>query len=141
MSKNIEKNDRRANRRFPLDLELSYKVRGPGPALSGSGITYNIASRGVLFQADLRLERYDEVELTIHWPALLNDTARLNLVVWGRVIRNHAGRCAMEVWGHEFRTRASNQSGRAAASLEKVMPGLFAARQKIARCDETLRVA
>jgi hypothetical protein len=123
MSKHIAK-ERRVNRRYPLELELSYRLLGSDSMMKRSGISYNIGSRGLLFRADTSLQPDDEIELIIHWPAVLNDTTLLNLAVWGRVIRNNAKGCAMRICGHEFRTRASAPVARAAATTMSKPCGL-----------------
>ena len=142
MSRHINiNNDRRENRRFPLDLQLSYRLRNSGPAVTGSGITVDLSSRGALFRPDGHLQVHDELELAIRWPVLLDGNARLNLVIWGMVVRSDARGCAMVVWGHEFRTRATTRGVRTPAPVENTIPGLFAPQQKPARSGETVRVA
>ena len=101
------KDDRRRKQRYPLELTLVYRTLGCGPQNQGSGRTRNISSRGLLFRADAWLHPGDEVELTIRWPVLLDQTARLNWLVRGCVVRHGTADCAVRIFSHEFRTRGS----------------------------------
>lgn len=131
-------NGKRANWRFPLDLKLSYSVR-ESPTVRGCGTTVDISSSGVLFQADGDLQVHDKMELIIHWPALLDGTAPLNLVVWGMIIRHDTRGYAMIVQASEFRTRGRDASFRAIAAHTS-MPEVFAAHRKIPAGDETIHM-
>src|ERR1700691_3397526 len=46
------------------------------------------------------------LELSISWPAQLNDKCALKLVARGRVVRFEDGRTAMEIQQYEFRTHS-----------------------------------
>lgn len=75
-----------------------------------------MSSGGLLFRSTDPLLEGNEVEVTIHWPALLNNASRLNLVLRGTVIRCDATGCAVEIEHYEFRTRASLAWGTQAAA-------------------------
>lgn len=99
--------ERRAADRFPISREVQYKVlskRG-GPE-AGGGQTVNISSNGVLFTTSHYLVPGRRLELSISWPAQLNDKCQLKLVARGRVVRCEEGMAAMEIQQYEFRTRA-----------------------------------
>jgi hypothetical protein len=97
--------DRRSSRRYDLKLPLRWKLMGLQRLLdTGTGISVNLASGGILFEAGAPLPRGIYVELSIAWPALLHNTVPLRLMVSGPIIRT-SGTCAvMQVVQHEFRT-------------------------------------
>lgn len=94
--------DRRAKNRYPLALELSYRVAGKPPA--GRGRVLNISSSGVIFHCDGAVAIGTQILLTIQWPVLLDDVCPLNLVMAGSVVRSEGTAVAVQVHTHEFRT-------------------------------------
>lgn len=97
--------DRRRSGRFPIEREVRYKVLSKKSADEvGAGQTVNISSSGVLFKADAFLVPGKRVELSISWPAQLNNKANLKLVARGRVVRCEEGCAAIEIQQYEFRT-------------------------------------
>lgn len=107
--------DRRHSDRFPIERELRYSVLNKRAAEeSGDGKTINISSSGVLFTSQHRLLPGRRVELSISWPAQLNDQCGLKLMARGRVVWFEEGRGAIEIQQYEFRTQpavASNGVG------------------------------
>ncbi len=101
--------DRRHASRFPITRDLTYRVltRRDG-ALPGDGMTINMSSSGVLFGTSYPPRAGTRLEVSINWPAQLNGTCPLNLVMRGRVARSEPGRAALEVLQHEFRTRGKS---------------------------------
>jgi hypothetical protein len=111
--------ERRSADRFPISREVQYKVlskRG-GPE-AGGGQTVNISSNGVLFTTQHYLIPGRRLELSISWPAQLNDKCQLKLVARGRVVRCEEGMAAMEILQYEFRTRATPAPAPAAATRQ-----------------------
>ena len=98
--------DRRDSERFPIEQEVRYRALGKrGPQTEGTGKTLNISSHGVLFTAnDNTLTVGRRIELSIVWPAQLNNDCRLKLVVRGRICRIKSGGIAVEIGRYEFRT-------------------------------------
>jgi len=99
--------DQRSRGRYPIALELHYKIlRGGRVERTGSGRTLNISSGGVLFEADNPLPARGAVELAMKWPFLLNGLCGLKLVMRGRIVRCDANAKAAAVCAesHEFRT-------------------------------------
>ena len=97
--------DRRSHRRYPIVLEVEYKVLKRHQVVErGSGFTLNISSTGVLFEANDTLRSTGAVELTLHWPFLLDGVCPLRLVTKGSVIRNHghSKRIAVSINHYEF---------------------------------------
>jgi hypothetical protein len=66
-----------------------------------------MSSKALLFQPGDPLFEGDELEVTIHWPALLDNTSRLNLVLEGRVTRCDSMGCVVSIDHYVFRTRAT----------------------------------
>ena len=100
--------NRRSKQRFDIELEVIYKIIYRSRIIGqGSGTTCNVSSGGLLFQPIGSLGDGDEVEVTIRWPARLDHTSRLNLVLRGKVVRHDAVGCAVKLLYYEFRTRAS----------------------------------
>jgi hypothetical protein len=73
---------------------------------AGDGKTVNISSSGVLFTSEHILLPGRRLELSISWPAQLNNKCALKLVARGRVVRFEQGRAAIEIQQYEFRTQA-----------------------------------
>lgn len=111
--------DRRDDRRYPIELELRYKVLARSRThLRGSGRTLNMSSGGILFGGDQHLPAGAFVELSIHWPVLLQNTCQLTLLVVGRVVRSVDGAVAVKTSRYEFITRPSA----GAQDLESIRP-------------------
>jgi len=102
--------ERRAADRFPIERELKYRVIGrrPGEA-SGSGRTVNMSSSGILFSTEDELTPGCQIEVSIAWPAQLNNQTPLKLVARGRVVRTEHRLAALEIQHYEFRTQATSR--------------------------------
>ncbi len=97
--------ERRRSSRFPIEREVRYKTLNQRTeVLAGNGRTLNISSSGVLFTSDHDLPIGTRLELSISWPAQLNDRCLLNLVARGRVTRHNKGQLALQIQQYEFRT-------------------------------------
>lgn len=105
-------NDRRHSDRFPIEREVRYKVLNKrGADETGDGKTVNISSSGVLFTSERVLLPGRRLELSINWPAQLDQKCALKLVARGRVVRYDQGRAAVEIQQYEFRTQSSTPAG------------------------------
>lgn len=101
-------NERRAADRFPIEREVRYRVLSKKSGDdAGTGKTVNISSTGVLFTTDKLLIPGRRLEVSINWPAQLNNKCALKLVAKGRIVRFEQGRAAMEIQQYEFRTSGS----------------------------------
>ena len=102
------KADRRGSDRFPIERDVHYRVLGKrNGEESGSGKTINISSGGVLFTTEHFLVPGKRLELSVSWPAQLNNHCALKLVARGKVVRSENGRAAIEIQQYEFRTQGS----------------------------------
>jgi hypothetical protein len=108
--------ERRRSSRFPIEREVRYKTLNQRTeVVSGSGKTLNISSSGVLFTAEHELPVGTRLEVSISWPAQLNEKCLLNLVARGRVARNIGTKVALQIQQYEFRTQSLN-------SLQRDLP-------------------
>jgi hypothetical protein len=97
--------DRRYDRRYEMQLELKWKLIRRRKILDqGTGRTLDFSSGGILFETGRSLPAGLNVELSISWPVLLHNTAPLQLVVAGRIVRSDGVRAAIRMVQHEFRT-------------------------------------
>jgi hypothetical protein len=86
--------DPRVDRRYDLKLELCWNLMWGRRVLdSGTGISVNLSSGGILFDAGRTLRFGRNVELFISWPVLLDDTVPLQLIISGCILRI-SGTCA-----------------------------------------------
>lgn len=97
--------ERRSKRRYPISLDVHYKVlKHRRVERFGSGRTLNISSGGILFEADGVLPASGPIELALNWPFLLHGSCNLKLVIRGRIVRSEAKSVAVRAEFHEFRT-------------------------------------
>jgi PilZ domain len=107
VSHNNAQAERRHSDRFPIEREVRYRVLNKrGGEEAGGGRTINISSSGVLFTSEHMLLPGRRLEVSISWPAQLDNKCALKLVARGRVIRFEPGRTAIEIQQYEFRTHA-----------------------------------
>jgi len=91
-------------KRFGIALPVTYKiVKGKGEA--GSGSTLNMSSAGVRFTTQAPLMPGLQVELSVPWPARLDDTVPMKLVIEATVVRATATDAAARIRSYEFRTQ------------------------------------
>ncbi|MEO8098351.1 MAG: PilZ domain-containing protein [Acidobacteriota bacterium] len=110
MSAELTGNDRRHADRFPIEREVRYRVLNKrGGDEAGDGKTLNISSAGILFTTEGMVLPGRRLEVSINWPAQLNNKCALKLVARGRVVRFEDGRAAMEIQQYEFRTSATTE--------------------------------
>jgi hypothetical protein len=97
--------DRRADRRYPIHLDLRWKLIHRKRVLdSGVGATLDLSSGGVQFESGRTLPEGSDMELSISWPVLLHNVAHMQLLVHGRIVRSKDGRIAVRMIQHDFRT-------------------------------------
>jgi hypothetical protein len=92
-----------------MDRDVRFRVmnRKSGEE-TGVGKTINMSSNGVLFETEQPLLPGRRLEMTISWPAQLNNTCPLKLVAKGRIVRVENGRAAVEIQQYEFRTQGKS---------------------------------
>lgn len=105
------RSDLRSQQRYPIALEVEYKLLHRGKvARQGSGWTRNISSGGVFFETSDELPSEGVIALVIHWPFLLEGVCPLKLILQGRIVRSSARGVAVETRHHEFRTAGRGSS-------------------------------
>lgn len=109
--------ERRSRERFPLALNVRYGT----PAMVGTGHTVNVSSDGLLIVSDEHtVEEGDVLKVSLEWPARLDGTTPLQLIVEGRVVRSVRAGFAVRMKRYQFRTLASG--ARMAAIRQKQLP-------------------
>lgn len=99
--------ERRGKRRFPIHQEARFRLPYGGSRVeSGEARTINISSSGVLIAGPTELTAAVPIELSIDWPALLNDVCPLKLWVSGTVVRSSPQGTVIAIERWEFRTRS-----------------------------------
>jgi hypothetical protein len=99
--------ERRAKKRFVMEREIRYRVLEQDRIIAvGSGKTINLSSNGVAFVTVEELPLGAFIEVSIAWPALLENRCPLQLIGFGRVLRSDTGTIACTIEQYEFRTLA-----------------------------------
>jgi c-di-GMP-binding flagellar brake protein YcgR len=100
--------ERRSADRFPIEQEIRYRpVTRRQQDEGGSGKTVNMSSSGILFETQAGLAPGKHLEVSVAWPAQLNNKTPLKLVARGRVVRVDDRLAALEIQHYEFRTKAA----------------------------------
>ncbi len=102
------KEERRGKRRFPIEQEVRYRLLyGHRIAETGVGRTLNISSSGIWITTQTQLNPGLPVELSVNWPALLNDVCPMKLMIFGCVVRSTEHTAAVAIERYEFRTQGA----------------------------------
>jgi hypothetical protein len=97
--------ERRTKLRFAVNRQLRYKLLDHEKIVAtGEGETVDMSSGGIAFRTNADLTAGNYIELSISWPALLDDSCPMHLVVYGKVVRRSDGLVASTVEKWEFRT-------------------------------------
>ncbi|HTQ58273.1 MAG TPA: PilZ domain-containing protein [Bryobacteraceae bacterium] len=97
--------ERRARRRFRIEQDLLYTCLS-GSNQTGVGKVLNISSKGVCFTTQSAVKRGTRIELAMNWPAMLDPSCGMKLMLYGSVVRSEANSAAARIEHYEFRTRA-----------------------------------
>lgn len=107
----IHRADQRLHRRYPIALEIEYRLLSKGRVQRfGSGRTVNVSSGGVFFESPDPLPAAGSIELVMNWPFLLEGVCPLKLIMRGRIVRKDGTRVAVQARHHEFRTAGAPAS-------------------------------
>ena len=99
--------ERRAHRRYPVGLDLRYKLGRDHLILhEGSGTARDISEGGVFFQADRVLPTGLDAELSIHWPVRVKRGPGLQITLVGQIVRSSGLGVAVKIARSEFRAYA-----------------------------------
>ena len=103
LARDTIKGDRRLQRRYPVELDLEYRVSQGGKVIStGAGRTANMSSGGLLFRTMGEVPSGRSVELSIRWPAVLGNEPFLELCIFGRIVRNDSNGVAVLMSRYSF---------------------------------------
>ena len=103
MTRETIQGDRRIQRRYPIELELEYKImKGDKVVSVGTGRTENLSSGGVLFHPEASVPNGPHVELAVRWPAVMGNAPFLELCISGRLVRNDSNGVAMRMSRYHF---------------------------------------
>jgi hypothetical protein len=95
--------DRRLQRRYPVELDLEFRIVEDDKVVStGTGKTGNMSSGGVLFFAPEGVPSGPNVELAVRWPAVLGNAPFLELRIFGRLVRSDSQGIAMRMSRYHF---------------------------------------
>jgi c-di-GMP-binding flagellar brake protein YcgR len=109
MSPEDKQSNRRSSARMSIEREVQYRVlNSKNGEVAASGKTLNMSSSGVLFTTENMLLPGRRIELSINWPAQLDNKCALKLVARGRVVRSQPDCAALEILQHEFRTKGKS---------------------------------
>jgi hypothetical protein len=102
--------DRRAARRYAIELALEYRVfRHKRAVHTGRGLSVNVSSKGILFECERPLPLRCTIELAIGWSARLHQQIGLTMWVEGATVRRECNRVAVRIRRYEFRTRGMSK--------------------------------
>jgi hypothetical protein len=105
------KDERRADRRYPLVAEIEYRIRyGRSRTETGRGKTIDISRTTVFFQAMEPVPVGTPIEVSIPWPARLQGTVPLSLVVTGITVHARSECVALRILRYDFHTRKHNSA-------------------------------
>lgn len=89
---------------YPVRMELRFKTYDRVPCV-GAGAAEQMSSRELVFRSDQPLKRGTKLELSLAWPALLDQHVLLQLVVSGEVVWSQGSILGVAIWKYHFRTR------------------------------------
>jgi len=110
--------DRRRKGWYPLRLKLTFSAV-TSPMCSGGGETLHISSKELLFTTNESFAIGQCLQVSLDWPALLENRIPLRLVVSGQILRSDDGQAAMTIDKYQFRIRGIEPS--AATASEDVV--------------------
>jgi hypothetical protein len=99
----------RKDHRFPISVTLSYRLLSDGNvAEAEEGRSLDISRSGISFTTAAPIRAGRRVELSLWWPALLNGSTGLKLMIYGNVVRSTLLTAVVRIEQYEFRTAGSN---------------------------------
>ena len=96
--------ERRYARRYRLQLPLRYRVvQKNQPVVSeGVGLTRDMSSGGIAFEADMQIPINAVIEVWITWPVASEDATVIELHAACTVVRTTGGEIGLKVKRHDF---------------------------------------
>lgn len=90
--------------RYPVRMPIRYRSADSKPFID-AGQTIEMSSTRLVIETDQPLDAETKVQVSMAWPAALEDGTRLQLIVTGKVIGVAGTRLTIDIRRHEFRTR------------------------------------
>jgi hypothetical protein len=98
--------ENRKTDRFPIETGVRYKLMEATHVVqTGQARSINISSGGILFTTKSQLPLGERAELSVDWPAQLNEHCGLKLVAIGIIVRSNGDSAAIRIEKYDFRTR------------------------------------
>lgn len=97
---------KQGSKRFPLSLQLQFKIAYERDPVVGTGHTLLMSSEEIVFRADRMIRPDANLELAIAWPVLLEDRVGLRLIVQGRILSTRGAIITVATSRYQFRTRS-----------------------------------
>ncbi len=79
--------ERRASRRFTMNLPLLVRTAGPNGAVEQRGQTRDVSFRGLYFMIEARLEPGNEIEFILTLPKEITQAGDVHIRCFGQVVR------------------------------------------------------
>ncbi len=108
---------------YPIQLDLRYKALNPNSTVAGTGKTLEISSTGIVFTADGPIDPGTKLELSMAWPAVLDNHVALQLVSEVKITGREGQTLRADIWKYYFRTRGAGASLQILAANVVEMPG------------------
>lgn len=115
-------------REFPIALDMQYQVLGDGTSkVRGTGRTLWMSSQKIIFEGDTALPAGTVVEITIAWPAMLDEHVGLQLWIRACVLHPLSHGIAAEIRKYQFRTRSVARAATGMTTCRQPAPEEFRA--------------
>jgi hypothetical protein len=98
--------ERRYKSRYPLELNVRYRILAGETVRTGIGRTLNVSSGGLLIASEQQIVHDgSRLQVSLEWPLMLDETTPLQLIAVCRVIRCQPSGFAVRLERYQFRTR------------------------------------
>jgi hypothetical protein len=116
--------ERRLARRYPISLELKYYLVRRGQVVDrGAGHTVDISTGGILIENRRPLPRGVGIHVFVAWPAPDQTGERLELEIYGRIVRTEGNRTAIHMTRHQFLAACALHRPLKIVSAQTAAPG------------------
>ena len=100
--------ERRSSKRYPVGLDLRYKIYRNSTILQeGCGTTQDFSAEGVFFRPDRGLPAGCDVELWMDWPVLIDGGSFLHVTISGQIVRCTESGVAVRIAHSDFRPNSA----------------------------------
>ena len=100
LSADIKPSDYFYDTSLPSQFRAGYPIR-----VNGLATIYKMNSQSLHFEADRPLQAGMPIRIRAEWPAKIEDSASLYLILWGITTKAIDLQTEMRIGGHEFKTR------------------------------------